>query len=113
MNKEQLREQIRAFHHVKKERWNVFIGGLVIGALVGATIVFVIMGNIIVNMALQSNNMEDFKPVPRFNDHGSTCKGHANHMLDCTYEKKEDRERLVSILDRIIEENEEKLKSNK
>lgn len=40
-----------------------------------------------------------FKPIPPFNDHGAVCKGHANWMLDCTYEKKEDREMLLKILD--------------
>lgn len=44
-----------------------------------------------------------FKPIERFNDHGSTCKGHANHMLDCDYTEKEDRDLMVTILDNYIE----------
>ena len=39
-----------------------------------------------------------YKPIPRFNDHGS-CKGHANTMLDMTYETQEERD----LLDRVIE----------
>lgn len=37
--------------------------------------------------------------IPAFNDHGPTCHGHANFMLDCTYEKKEDRDLITNILD--------------
>ncbi len=40
-----------------------------------------------------------YKAVPRFNDHGSSCKGHANSMLDCEYTKKEERELLIAIID--------------
>ena len=43
-----------------------------------------------------------YEPIPAFNDHGSTCKGHGNFMLDCTYEKKEDREILIKALDSSI-----------
>lgn len=43
-----------------------------------------------------------YPPIPRFNDHGSTCKGHANWMLDCEYTKQEERDLLVSVLDNYI-----------
>lgn len=39
------------------------------------------------------------KPIPKFNDHAN-CKGHANFMLDCTYEEQEDRNLLIGIIDR-------------
>ena len=38
-----------------------------------------------------------------FNDH-SNCAGHANFMLDCTYEKEEDRKLIQMVLDNYIEE---------
>lgn len=47
---EELKEQIRAFHHVKKERWSVFLGGLVIGAIAGAAIATTIQAHIILNL---------------------------------------------------------------
>jgi hypothetical protein len=43
--------------------------------------------------------------IPKFNDHGSNCKGHANYMLDCEYENQEDRELLVKVLDNYIDED--------
>ncbi len=46
--------------------------------------------------------IKKLKPIPRFNDHGGTCKGHANFMLDCTYEEQEDRDALSRILSRYI-----------
>jgi len=51
-----------------------------------------------------------FKPVQRFNDHGSGCKGHANFMLDCTYENKEDRDLLHTILGNYTNSDEQKRK---
>ena len=39
---------------------------------------------------------------PPFNDHGAGCKGHANFLLDCTYEKQEDRDLLVTVLSAYI-----------
>lgn len=45
-----------------------------------------------------------FKPIPKFNDHGSSCSGHANVMLDCTYEKQEERNLIIHCLDNYIEE---------
>ena len=39
-----------------------------------------------------------YKSFPKLNDHGSSCIRHANWMLDCTYEKEEDRE----VLDKCI-----------
>lgn len=42
--------------------------------------------------------MPSFKPIPRFKDHGDECKGHGNYMLDCTYEKQEERDLLDKIL---------------
>lgn len=49
-----------------------------------------------------SDKEEVFAPIPKFNDHGSACSGHANFMLDCTYEKKEDRELLSRVVDNYI-----------
>lgn len=43
-----------------------------------------------------------YKPIPRFNDHGAGCKGHANWMLDCTFEEQEDRDSMVKALDSTI-----------
>lgn len=48
--------------------------------------------------------MNQYEKVPAFNDH-LNCKGHANFMLDCEYEKKEERDLLVSVLDNYIEKN--------
>lgn len=42
------------------------------------------------------------KLFPAFNDHGGACKGHANFMLDCTYEKQDERDLLVSVLSSYI-----------
>lgn len=43
-----------------------------------------------------------FEPIKAFNDHPG-CKGHANYMLDCTYEKKEDRDLMMEILTKYID----------
>lgn len=43
-----------------------------------------------------------YKPIPRFNDHGAGCKGHGNSMLDCTYEKKSERDNLINVLNNYI-----------
>lgn len=42
-----------------------------------------------------------FEPIKPFNDHIG-CKGHANYMLDCTYERKEDRDLIIKVLDNYI-----------
>ena len=42
-----------------------------------------------------------FEPIKPFNDHTS-CQGHANFMLDCTYERKEDRDLIIKVLDNYI-----------
>ena len=42
------------------------------------------------------------KTYPRFNDHGSTCKGHANWMLDVDYSNPTDRDTLIKVLDKQI-----------
>jgi len=42
---------------------------------------------------------EKLKPIPRFNDHGATCHGHANWMLDCEFTKPEEREVMTRVLD--------------
>lgn len=42
------------------------------------------------------------KAIPRFNDHGSGCKGHANAVLDCTFEKDEECATLSNILDHYL-----------
>lgn len=47
---EELKDQIRAFHHVKRERWSVFLGGLFIGAIAGAAIATTIQAHIILNL---------------------------------------------------------------
>ena len=48
--------------------------------------------------------MKEYEKIPSFNDHPN-CKGHANFMLDCEYEKKEDRDLLVNCLDNYIEKD--------
>lgn len=45
-----------------------------------------------------------YKPIPRLNPHGSGCAGHKDSLLDCEFTQKDERDLLVSILDRIIEE---------
>jgi hypothetical protein len=45
-----------------------------------------------------------YKPIARFNDHGATCKGHANWMLDCEFTKQEERDVMINVLDRLINE---------
>ena len=45
---------------------------------------------------------QKLRPIPRFNDHGVNCKGHANWMLDCTFENQEDRDVLIRVLDKYI-----------
>lgn len=37
-----------------------------------------------------------------FNEHGVSCKGHANSMAACLFDKAEDRALMVSILDYYI-----------
>ena len=49
------------------------------------------------------------KKIEPFNDHGSNCKGHANYMLDCTFERKEDRDLLDSVLTHYEKQYEKKL----
>jgi len=44
------------------------------------------------------------KAIPRFNDHGSACKGHANYMLDCEYTKQEERDLLIGIIDNYLKD---------
>ena len=44
-----------------------------------------------------------YKSFSPFNDH-SNCKGHANSMLDSTYETEEERELLMKIISRLIKE---------
>lgn len=40
--------------------------------------------------------------IPRLNDHGSGCKGHANWMLDVSFENWEDRKLMIDILENYI-----------
>ena len=41
-----------------------------------------------------------YTPVPKFvPDTCKNCKGHANYMLDCEYENKDDRDLLISVLE--------------
>lgn len=46
---------------------------------------------------------KEFESIPRFNDHGSTCSGHGNYVLDCEYKIKDQRDLLVKVLDNYIE----------
>lgn len=43
-----------------------------------------------------------FEPIPPFNDHGSSCKGHANWMLDSTLETEEERSVLIKAIDNYL-----------
>lgn len=45
---------------------------------------------------------QELKPIPRFNDHGPTCKGHGNWMLDCEFTRQEDRDLMIRIIDNAI-----------
>lgn len=47
-----------------------------------------------------------YKPIPRFNDHGSGCKGHGNFMLDSTLETEADRQAVIRALDNRISKDE-------
>lgn len=42
-----------------------------------------------------------YEPVPPFKDH-TNCAGHANAMLDCTFEKQEEVDLGVKVLDYYI-----------
>lgn len=48
------------------------------------------------------SDKEKFEAIPKFNDHGSACSGHANWMLDCTYENKEDRTLIANCVGNYI-----------
>jgi len=48
-------------------------------------------------------NEKIYKQTPRFNDHGSSCKGHSNALLDCTFETQDEVDLLVKILDNYVE----------
>ena len=56
---------------------------------------------------MQTKNYK-YKKFPAFKDH-SNCQGHANYYLDCEYENEDERELLISILDRRIKQNEKEL----
>ncbi len=43
------------------------------------------------------------RPIRSFNDH-INCKGHANSVLQCTYETQEERDLLSKILGNYIDE---------
>lgn len=47
--------------------------------------------------------MAEFKAIPRFNNHGATCKGHSNFMLDCEFISKNDRESMIKAIDASLE----------
>lgn len=55
--------------------------------------------------------MYTHKSFPPFNDHGASCKGHSNHMLDSTMENEEDREAFIRVLDKYINEYEGETKN--
>lgn len=52
-----------------------------------------------------------YKSFPRFNDHVSSCKGHANFMMDCEFEKEEDRSLMISVLERLTTQLDKELKN--
>lgn len=52
-----------------------------------------------------------FKIQP-FNDH-QNCKGHANMMLDSTYETKQERQSFIKVLDHYIKSYEKELATEK
>ena len=46
---------------------------------------------------------KQYEKIPRFvPDTCKNCKGHGVAMLDCEYEKKEDRELLVKVIDNYL-----------
>ena len=53
-----------------------------------------------------------FTPIPKFNDHVN-CKGHANHMLDCTYETQIERDILLKVLNDYLKNNNETQETSK
>lgn len=55
---------------------------------------------------------EKFEGIKPFNDHGSSCQGHANYMLDCTYTKKEDIQLMITCLDNYIPKEKKSIVSN-
>ncbi len=42
-----------------------------------------------------------YPPIKAFNDHPG-CQGHANFMLDCTYETKEERNLIKNVVSHYI-----------
>lgn len=51
-------------------------------------------------------NQKTYPPCPKFNDHGSSCKGHSNAVLDCTFETKEEVDLLKKIIGNYIDTEE-------
>ena len=47
-----------------------------------------------------------YQPIPKFNDHGSSCHGHANFMLDSTLEIESERSAVILAVDKRIQSNE-------
>lgn len=43
-----------------------------------------------------------YKPTPRFNDHGSSCKGHANAMLDSEMTTREERDLMIRAINNYV-----------
>ena len=46
---------------------------------------------------------KQYPKVEPFKDH-QNCSGHANYMLDCTYEKIEERNALVKTINNYVKE---------
>jgi len=46
-------------------------------------------------------NEKIYKPIKAYNDH-QNCKGHANVLLDSTYETKEEVELIKKVIDNYI-----------
>lgn len=47
--------------------------------------------------------MYKYKKFAPFKDH-LNCVGHANYMLDCTYEDEDDRKLLIQVLENYIKD---------
>ena len=52
-----------------------------------------------------------YQVIPKFNDHGSSCQGHKNYILDCEYTNKEEGTLLVKVLDNYLKKDEKVIKS--
>lgn len=62
---------------------------------------------------METKTKIEYKAIPRFNDHGAGCKGHANWMLDCEFTSQDDRDILLKALDNAILSNEKDMEAEK